>query len=343
MTPSSLRAKSRPTRITVTDFGDVIAEMEADLPTTNPAYTTGVDALDARIANYVGPGSVLVIVGAPDTCKTAIAVCAVRACSLAGLRIAIAAHDHNPRAWPRRLATLDRVISPHEHNCDRDVAAHMRKTYPGVIIGSATVETIAAQLPTSGGVLVVDSVQSARVDERPREDDQVVHLEATMRVLTREAHMRNRWVIVLSEAPITRQSGPYAPRGSAAIAHAADVMITLSATGRATDRRVTARVERPSLGSVALRITALGAMLAAIENPAADLAGIVVSPQRATAKPRGRARKSNAGPKVPDDIAERRVRDLLGEEPDIAQRNIGMRCHIGRERAMTIAERIRAE
>lgn len=318
------------------DPADVVAMMRIRSHGPATTHATGIEPLDAEISRLCGPGRMHVYAGPPGSGKSSIAQAIVRTCLHAGEHVAVCAYDRDPYDWARRLAALDG-----ETGTDPDIGDYLAREYPNLVIRTSQLEDIAARLPAPGGVLVLDSIQTARVGERPRGPDETHYIDAVVRVLEGEQQVNRRWVIATSEVAIGRRKGMYAPKGSTSIPHAADVLVTLSPKGRFDALRIDATIEKPTTG----RTVTLHMQAGVFVPKGRETHDLVRTTEHQTGKPPRTKRPPTKakGPypsKVPDDEAMRRVEQLRRTEPALAARHIGPRCQIGRERGIAIARKL---
>ncbi len=208
-----------PAQVDDPDPDDVLARMARSTEPTRP-MPLGVPGVDDAIAGDLAPGSIVVLVGGPGSGKTALGCVAVRYRLQQGDRVVVVARDRDPRQWPRRLAALDGVSGT-----DAEIVAHLRASYPQLVVWSGSVER-AFKLLGRGGTVAFDSLQTAKVDAPPSGPGDRERVEAVLGAI-REGVTRTDALVLATSEQSRGATGLQAGRHSAGIEHAADALLTL--------------------------------------------------------------------------------------------------------------------
>lgn len=283
-------------RTPTADAGDVLARL-ASAP-ARESVTTGTP-LDALASDRIARGALVVVLGEPERGKTALALACAAHRLGAGDDVLVHAVDRDPLVAVRRLAVL-LGAEP----------ADLARRWPSLRVRD---DDLARSVDmVSGGLLVVDSIQTAaqhastRGDAAPHE-----RVEAVLGELRRAALTGALVVATCERAP----SGD--ARHSHAVGYAADV---LAVCERDNAGRFSVEVTKPF--GRGLRWYVLHAAGWPVdwtaESPAEQLARDVLdAPKR---RP-GKRSADNRPPRTPEQI-EHDVRRYLAERPDASQRRV---------------------
>lgn len=210
-------------------------ELIRDLGREGPSHrlTTALDSLDEALGGGASLGTMLVIVGAPSTGKTALALHLATRAHEAGLECVYLAADEPPNAIAARLAHRSGLLTFDDPTAVVDAAARV----PDVTIldGCRCPVEIASDLLRAPGVLIVDSAQAARCDDSGRARDQRSRVESVVAACG-AARARGHLVVLLSEAsrafyrarrPDEQIDALSAGRETSSLEYAADTLIAL--------------------------------------------------------------------------------------------------------------------